>query len=54
MAWAIIEGSQWLRVAPRSPDGVTDVFMILCEALANNHRVDVYVNNGQIEQATLR
>ncbi len=54
MAWAIIEGSQWLRVTPRSPDGVTDVFMLLCEALANNHRVDVYINNGQITQATLR
>jgi hypothetical protein len=54
MGWAIIEGSSWLRVRPKSADGVTNVFVILCEALANNRRVDVYVRNGQIEQATLR
>jgi hypothetical protein len=54
MAWVIIDGSGWLRVRPRSADGVTNVFMILCEALANNRRVDVYIRDGQIEQATLR
>ncbi len=54
MAWAIVDGSGWLRVRPRSADGVTNVFMILCEALANNRRADVYIRNGQIEQATLR
>jgi hypothetical protein len=54
MAWAILDGSGWLRVKPRSADGVTDVFMILCEALANNRKVDVYIRDGQIEQATLR
>ena len=54
MTWAIIEGSQWLRVRPNSPDGITNVFEILCEALASNRRVDVYIQNGQIAQATLR
>lgn len=54
MAWAIIEGSHWLKVRPNSPDGVTNVFEILCEALANSRRVDVYIQNGQIAQATLR
>jgi hypothetical protein len=54
MTWAIIQGSHWLRVSPRSPDGGTNVFMILCEALANNRSVDVYVKDGQIAQATLR
>ena len=54
MAWAIINGSRWLRIRPNAADGVTNVLMILCEALANNHRVDVYIRNGQIEQATLR
>ena len=54
MAWAIIEGSSWLRVRTNSPDGVTNVFEILCEALANSRRVDVYIQNGQIAQATLR
>ncbi|MDH5669782.1 MAG: S8 family serine peptidase [Nitrospira sp.] len=54
MGWAIIEGGSWLRVKPRTPDGVTNTFMILCEALANNRKVDVYLRDGQIEQATLR
>ena len=55
MGWAIIDGlGGWKRVRPRSADGVTDVFMILCEALANDRRVDVFINAGQIEQATLR
>lgn len=54
MAWAIIDGSRWLRVRPRSADGVTNVFEILCKALANNRRVDVYIQSGQITQATLR
>jgi hypothetical protein len=55
MAWAIIQGSSsWLRIRPTSPDGVTNTVTILCEALANNRTVDVYMYNGQIAQATLR
>lgn len=54
MAWAIIDGSGWLSIKPSSSDGVTNVFMILCEALANNRKVDVFIRDGQIEQATLK
>ena len=56
LAWAIVPGvdSGWLRIKPNSADGVTNVFMILSAALANNRRVDVYVQNGEITQATLR
>jgi hypothetical protein len=55
MAWAIISGiSGWLRIKTLSADGVTNVFMILSTALANNRTVDVYIRNNQIEQATLR
>ncbi len=54
MAWAIISKSCWLRIKPASGDGVGNIFMLLCDALANNRKVDVYVRNGQIEQATLR
>jgi hypothetical protein len=53
MAWAIIDGGGWLRVKPNSIDGVSNVFMILCEALANNRKVDVFIQDGQIAQATL-
>lgn len=55
MAWAIISGiSGWKRIKPDSSDGVTNVFMILNAALANNRKVDVYINGAYIEQATLR
>jgi hypothetical protein len=53
-AWAILDGSGWLRVRPTSTDGVTNALTILCEALANDRRVDVFVYNGQIAQATLK
>ncbi|MCP5002647.1 MAG: hypothetical protein GY941_01655 [Planctomycetes bacterium] len=53
MAWTIFNGSGWLSLKPSSADGLTNVFMILCEALANNRKVDVYIRDGQIEQATL-
>jgi hypothetical protein len=54
MAWALLSGSNWLSVRPSSPDGVSNVFQILCEALAKNRKVDVYIRHGQIEQATLK
>ena len=53
MGWAIVSGSSWLRVRPLSSDGVTNIFMILCEALANNRKVDVLIVNGEITEATL-
>lgn len=55
MAWAVIGGlGGWHRIRTVSPDGVTNVFMILCAALANGRSVDVFIMNGLIDQATLR
>jgi hypothetical protein len=55
MAWAIISGiAGYKRIRPASPDGVTNIFMILCAARANGRTVDVYIHNNQITQATLR
>ena len=55
MAWAIVDGiSGWQRVKPTSTDGVANILLILSTAQANGHKVDVYVNGGFIEQATLR
>ena len=55
MAWAIISGiSGYKRIKTTSADGVSNIFMILSEALANNRKVDVYINGAYIEQATLR
>jgi hypothetical protein len=53
-AWALIGGCCWIRVRPTSTDGVTNIFAILCEAVANNRKVDIYIRDGQIDQATLR
>lgn len=56
MAWALINGvgiPGWIRVAPSSVDGVSNVNMILSAARAHNRLVDVFIVNGQIEQATL-
>ena len=53
-AWAILDGSGWLRVRPTAPDSVTNLVALLSEALANDRRVDVYVSSGQIAQVTLK
>ncbi len=55
IAYGLIEGiSGWKRIRPTSTDGVTNIFMILSAARANNRRVDVYIRDNHIEQATLR
>ena len=55
MAWALIEGiAGYKRIRPTSPDGVTNIHLLLSAARANNRRVDVYIRSGYIEQATLR
>ena len=54
-AWAVIEGiSGWKRIRPTSADGVANIFAILSIARANNRKVDVFIKDGYIEQATLR
>ena len=55
LAYAIISGiSGWKRIRPTSTDGVTNIFMIVSVARANKRRVDVYIRDNHIEQATLR
>lgn len=54
MAWVLFNQSCWIRIRPQSPDGVTNLLMIFSQALANNRKVDVYIRNGQIQEATLR
>lgn len=53
-AWAYLGGGPWLHVRPVSADGTQNVFAVLCEALANNRKIDVHVWDGMITQATLR
>jgi hypothetical protein len=54
MTWAIVTGSAWLPLKPDAPDAISNEFSVLCKALANNRKVDIYVHNSQIEQVTLR
>jgi hypothetical protein len=53
-AFAVIDGlTGWKRIAPVSPDGVTNVLDILKVAKANNRKVNVYVSSAddQIQAA---
>jgi hypothetical protein len=55
MAWAIINGvSGWKRIRSTTPDGVSNLHLLLSTALANNRNVDVYIQSNEITQATLR
>jgi hypothetical protein len=52
-AHAYIEGVGWRKVEPRSTDGVTNVFALLCEARANDRPVNAYVDGSLIHQLYL-
>ena len=53
--YAIVSGvSGWKKVKTGAADGVTNVFVALCEARANGRAVDVYIANNMIERVTLR
>ena len=53
-AWAIISTiSGWKKIKTGAADGVTNVFVILCAAKANNRQVSVYLNNDLIERAQM-
>ncbi|NJC25620.1 hypothetical protein GGR27_001119 [Lewinella antarctica] len=38
----------WLRIAPTSTDGVTNVLAILAEANANGQKVNIDISSNQI------
>ena len=45
-AFAVIEGvSGWKQIYPSTPDGVTNLFKLLCLAKGTNRRVQVYIQN---------
>jgi M6 family metalloprotease-like protein len=52
--WVYFVGdSGWLLIDGTSTDGNTNLFLTLCEGLANNRKVDVLVSGGRVVQATL-
>ena len=48
-AWANLEGLGWRKVEPKSPDGVTNMFLCITEAVANNLRIDAYADGTTLE-----
>ncbi len=53
-AWVLIGGVGWRKVETTSKDGVTNMFILFCEAVANSKRVDVYVDGAKVYRAVLR
>lgn len=52
--WATLSGiSGWKRVKPGSPDGVGNVAEVLSTAKAHGRKVNVYLQNNEIERALM-
>lgn len=47
-AWGLIDGVGWRKVKPDFPDGVTNLFDLLSQAVAKQQNVHVYIENDQI------
>ena len=52
-AWAYVNTVGWRKISPDAPDGVTDVFMTVCEAVANSKKASVYLDGSFIHRAML-
>lgn len=52
-AWGNIEGLGWRKVKTGAPDGMTNLFDMLCQALANGKKVNVYADANVISIAYL-
>ncbi len=52
-AWALIGGVGWRRLETTSKDGVTNMFVLFCEAVANGKKVDVYMDGSKVYRAVL-
>ena len=50
-AWAHIQGLGWRKIKSGNPDGVTNTFVTLFEAQANNNPVTVYVDENTLYRA---
>lgn len=52
-AWVNIEGLGWRKIKTGAPDGVTDLFSLFCEAVANIKTVTVYADASVVSIAYL-
>jgi astacin len=46
--WVDIEGLGWRKLKSGAADGVTNMFVAFCEAVANNLRVHIFANGQNI------
>lgn len=51
--WANIEGIGWKRIKDDAADGVTNLFIMMCAAKANDRMVNVNIDGGLITTAYL-
>lgn len=47
-AWASIDSLGWKRIKEGSPDGVNNLFFMMCEAKANDKLVTVYIDENDL------
>jgi immune inhibitor A len=52
-AWANIDSLGWRKIKPSAPDGVTNLFSMFCEAVANGQMVTVYADGSEVSIAYL-
>ncbi|MGH8166453.1 MAG: M6 family metalloprotease domain-containing protein, partial [Woeseiaceae bacterium] len=52
-AWGNIDGLGWRKVKPGAADGVINLFDMLCEAVANGRKVNVFADANEISIAYL-
>lgn len=54
-AWAYIDGVGWRQIKPSTTDGITNLYMMMNAAKANNRLVNVYTDaSNQITTAYLK
>ena len=47
-AWAYVEGTGWAKVNANTPDGVTNTFIQLNDAMASNKTISAKIDGGEI------
>jgi hypothetical protein len=47
-AWAYIQDLGWRRIRDGAADGVTNLFIMMCAARANNRLVHVYIDGDDL------
>ncbi len=53
-AWAYIDGIGWRRIRTGSPDGVSNLFAICCQAQVSGRKVNVYIDNNYLYRIVQR